>query len=164
MDARPAQPGEPPAWDWEQARRVCLSEAQRVIGRRDQAEDAAQEALVRAWRQRTTCLDPHNPGPWLRRIASREALRLVARAPAPAQEVVDDVDAGFASEWVQTASIRHLLAQLHPTDRTLIFLQYWADIPVSDIAARLRMPEGTVKIRLLRARASLRAMLDDEHD
>lgn len=156
-------PGTQPedSWDWEQARRVCLAEARRVIGRRDQAEDAAQEAVLRAWRRRSTCRDPGNPGPWLRRIAAREALRIVT-ARAAAGDDAEAGDAGFAAEWVTAAAVRELVAQLQPADRTMIFLQYWADAPIRDIARRLHMPEGTVKIRLLRARASLRRMLDDE--
>ena len=51
---------------------------------------------------------------------------------------------------------------LSPLDRRLLFMQVWADIPVHEIAASLRMPEGTVKIRLHRARSRLRQLMEDE--
>src|SRR4051794_96395 len=79
MDARLGQPRRALAWDWHRAREACLRETQRVLGSGPASEDAAQEAVLRAWRQRHRCRDPDHPGPWLRRIAHNEALRIAAR-------------------------------------------------------------------------------------
>src|SRR5919197_3714887 len=68
----------PIGWDWSWARALCLREAQRVLGRNAAAEDAAQEAVIRAWRQQARCRTPERPAPWIATIARREALRLVA--------------------------------------------------------------------------------------
>jgi RNA polymerase sigma-70 factor (ECF subfamily) len=50
--------------------------------------------------------------------------------------------------------------RLDPEQRSLIVLHYYLDLPLPEIAAALRLPEGTVKSRLHRARSSLRAALD----
>jgi RNA polymerase sigma factor (sigma-70 family) len=47
-------------------------------------------------------------------------------------------------------------------DRKLIALRYERDQTYERIAARLAMPEGTVKVRLHRARRQLRQVLDDD--
>src|SRR4051794_12269275 len=66
-------------WDWGELRQRCLRETRRVLGQGGAAEDATQEALIRAWRQRDSCQDPRRPGPWISTIARREALRLAGR-------------------------------------------------------------------------------------
>ena len=152
-----------PAWDWDRVQRLCLREASRVLGPGAACEDAAQEALIRAWRQRGSCRDPANPGPWVRRIAHNEALRVVSRprdagldtVPEPVGE--HDVGAVAAADLA-----RRMVRRLPETDRRLLFLQHWEDVPISEIADRLQMPEGTVKIRLHRARASLRRMMEED--
>src|SRR3954468_258092 len=69
----------PASWDWLRLRALCLREAQRVLGRGAAAEDAAQEAAVRAWRQRSRRLPPARPAPWATTPARREALRIAAQ-------------------------------------------------------------------------------------
>jgi RNA polymerase sigma-70 factor, ECF subfamily len=130
-----------------------------VLGAGDRAEDAAQEALLRAWRRQDGCRDPDHPGPWLRRIATNEALRIVSRD----RETADDGEIAITGpDRAQELFVRDLVKRLEPADRRLVYLRYWADVPVGEIARRLQMPEGTVKIRLHRARASLRRMVEDE--
>ncbi len=165
MDALPAAPDPRPAWDWSGARRLCLRESTRVLGPGQAAEDAAQEAIVRAWRQRDQCRDPSKPGPWLRRIAFNEAMRQASRRPEASLDELTAVADRLACHDadVETAAyVRQLLTGLPLLDRRLLFMQMWADIPIHEIAARLRMPEGTVKIRLHRARSRLRHLMEDE--
>ena len=150
-------------WDWEHARRICLAAARRVLGAGDAAEDAAQEALLRAWRRQATCRDPAHPDPWLRRIATNEALRIAARGGDPPEAEADVLQTAWAGpDSSQQQYVRDLVTRLDAEDRKLLYLQYWADVPVRDIAHRLQIPEGTVKIRMHRARASLRTMIEDE--
>jgi RNA polymerase sigma-70 factor (ECF subfamily) len=136
-----------------------------VLGAGAAAEDAAQEAVLRAWRQRDRCRDPDDPGPWLRRIAHNEAVRIVSR---PSEAALDDAPepaahpgAGDPAAVLNGTVVRELVRTLGPIDRRLLFLQHWEDTPISEIASRMQMPEGTVKIRLHRARATLRRMMED---
>jgi RNA polymerase sigma-70 factor, ECF subfamily len=162
-----AQHGGIATWDWHRARQLCLREAQRVLGSGPASEDAAQEAVLRAWRQRDRCRDPQRPWPWLRRIAHNEALRIAAAHPRhSALETVPepawprhDPD---AAEDAASELVDRMLTGLPSTDRRLLFLQHWEDRPISEIAARLQMPEGTVKIRLHRARAAMRRTIEQD--
>src|SRR5436305_15197735 len=70
---------EEPSWPWDLARKRCLREARRILRDRDDAEEAVQEAMARAWRGRAACRTPGSPLPWLLKITRNEALRLAAR-------------------------------------------------------------------------------------
>src|SRR5215217_6462577 len=65
-------------WDWNRLRRRSRAEALRVLGDPYTADEAAQEAMTRAWRQRAKCRTPGTPEPWVAQIARNEALRLRA--------------------------------------------------------------------------------------
>jgi RNA polymerase sigma-70 factor, ECF subfamily len=152
------------SWDWEALRQVSLREARRVLRSHDQAEDAAQEAVIRAWRYRGSCREKVDPGPWVAAIARREALR---RAVKPRHENVAqvgaaDVDPG-AQDQIDHAPLRldvsQVVSSLTPVDRRLLDLRYRRDLTHRAVADELGMPEGTVKVKLHRLRGLLRERL-----
>src|SRR5919107_6432057 len=65
-------------WDWAYLRKRSRAEALRVLGDPYTADEAAQEAMTRAWRQRHHCRTPGTPEPWVAQIARNEALRVRA--------------------------------------------------------------------------------------
>ena len=155
-------PRDVPGWEWDIARRRCLREARRILRDSDDAEEAVQEAMIRAWRNRGSCRTPAAPLPWLVQITRNEALRLAAhRSRRRASEVtgpepdrmVGDPGLDRALESVAT---EQALSVLRPDERTLIQLRYVEDLTQGQVAKRLGVPEGTVKVRLHRARARLR--------
>lgn len=150
-------PGEAFEWDWGDLRLRCLRETRRVLGQSCAAEDATQEALIRAWRQRDSCQDPRRPGPWISTIARREALRLAVRhgrdrcldlacTAAPPSSDGGDAEAG---------AVRTAVEGLDPEDRWLVFARYWEDRACRDLARTLGCPEATVRVRLFRVRRRL---------
>jgi RNA polymerase sigma-70 factor, ECF subfamily len=117
----------------------------------------AQEALMRAWRMRRSCRSD-DPSAWLRQIARNESLRANAREPNHAD--LDDVaEAAEDDEDVEGLPERldldAVLRGLDPLDRRLLAMRYGADMTQPKIAELLGMPEGTVKVRLHRARRAL---------
>src|SRR5881275_805078 len=70
---------DPALWQWDSARQRCVREARRILGNTEDAEEAVQEAFVRAWRKRDACRTPRAPLPWLLQITRNEAMRLAAR-------------------------------------------------------------------------------------
>lgn len=137
---------------------MCLRVARRYARGPGDAEDIAQNALIRAWRNREKLRDGERRSEWLARIARNEALReLDRRVPEPAEivETVGEEDEQL-NGVVESASVKAALAALSESDRELILLRYESDLTQSVIAERLGIPEGTVKVRLHRARAKLR--------
>jgi RNA polymerase sigma-70 factor (ECF subfamily) len=151
------------AWDWEGLAAVCRSEARRVLHNPHEADDVAQEALARAWRQRTTCRTPGQPKAWVRAIAHNEALRAIGRRRE--SQSLEDVPA--LADWTSAdrlddrVSVRSALAGLSAQDRALLHLRYEADLTQIRIARIMDIPEGTVKVRLHRLRARLMPTLSD---
>ena len=143
-------------WDWNHVHRTALREARAVLGAGADAEDAAQEASMRAWRRRATCRDA--PDAWVRAIARNEALRTAARRTHDAPLEGAERLAGAAAEPDLT-EVRAAVGTLEPCDRLLVLLRYWADLTQPEVARATSLPEGTVKVRLHRARRRLRLAL-----
>jgi RNA polymerase sigma-70 factor, ECF subfamily len=150
-------------WDWAAARRRCVREARRVLRNRDDAEEAAQEALLRAWRSRDSCRTPARADGWLAEIARNEAYRLMARRRRADERERANFepprDDGITS-LIDEIALRQTLGELSPIERNAMELRYIADLTQAEIARRLQVPEGTVKVRLHRARNSLRAAIE----
>ena len=148
-------------WDWAQVLRWCEIETRRVLGAGARADDAAQEAALRAWRRHRQCRTPHGRRAWAAAIARNEALRLIAseRQEAPLAEQVEPAGPGDIDATAERLDVRRALAGLDPAERRLIGLRYWADLTQAEAAERLGLPEGTAKVRLHRLRSTLRKQL-----
>jgi RNA polymerase sigma-70 factor, ECF subfamily len=146
------------AWDWHEMRAHCLVVARRFL-RGPAAEDAAQEAVLRAWRMRTR-VAVRDPKAWLTRIARNEALRLAARESVlSGRHTGTDVELVAGEGWERDVRDRlaasSALAALPLADREVLHLRYLEDLTQTEVAHRLGIPEGTAKVRLHRARKRL---------
>jgi RNA polymerase sigma-70 factor (ECF subfamily) len=159
-------------WDWNALRASCLREARRLLDSDQDAEEAAQDALLRAWRRRANQRERGAETWWVRRIARNEALRQLARQARSRDmytEASDELVEGVAADRdvAQVAEIldlREAIAELAPGDALLLRLRYEKDLTQPRLARLAGMPEGTVKIRLHRIRGRLRERLTGEHD
>jgi RNA polymerase sigma-70 factor (ECF subfamily) len=149
-------------WDWAEVRTLCLREVRRLLGSTNSAaEDAAQEATIRAWRYRARCRDPARPEPWIAAIARREALRVVARRrelPLDAREDVADPRQDL-SGLADVLAVRRALTAIDGRDRQLLVGHYWQDLPNAELATQLGLAEVTVRVRLHRLRRLLREIM-----
>ncbi|HEY7456003.1 MAG TPA: sigma-70 family RNA polymerase sigma factor [Solirubrobacterales bacterium] len=155
--ARAADTGE--SWDWGEVHRICLNYAFRYAKSQPEAEDIAQDAMIRAWRKRNTLRDDAARKSWLGTIVRNEALRELARKrPAPSDliEVTHGRDDDRVLATVERADLHAALERLNKRDRQLVRLRYDEDLTQEAIAHRLGIPLGTVKVRLHRVRAKLR--------
>jgi RNA polymerase sigma-70 factor, ECF subfamily len=146
----------------------CFREAVRVLPRVD-AEEAVQEALVRAWLRRDACRSPDAPLPWLLEITRNEARRVMGRkARRSSRELLDAVTLDTNREdddlvGVATrVTVEQALHSLEDGDRRMLHLRYAHDLTQVEVARRLGVPEGTVKVRLHRARRRLRGLLAEK--
>jgi RNA polymerase sigma-70 factor (ECF subfamily) len=150
--------------------------AYRMLGNRSEAEEAAQEAFIRAYTHLGR-YDPERPfRTWLlsitshycidrlrrRRItwlpledelASNGQFALAGLSPNPASVVAQ-------REWEE--EIQRMLANLSPTDRAAITLCYWYDCSYEEIAETLDLTVSAVKSRLFRARRTMAKMIQEQ--
>jgi len=136
------------------------------------AEDAAQEAFVRAWLALPRFRGDASFGTWLHRIVARRALdrsmaarrREARETGLEAAERVADT-AGDERDLLLARRLERLMDRLSAPQRAVVALFYQEDQSVEHIASALDMPESTVKTHLSRARAALReAWLAQEGD
>jgi RNA polymerase sigma-70 factor (ECF subfamily) len=145
-------------WDWGAVRAQCLEEARRLLGSSAAADDAAQEAAIRAWRKRAHCRTPARPQPWIAQIARREALRVLARRhelPLSDDVSIADPRQEF-SGFVDSLDLWRAMSGIKGQDRRLLIGRYWQDLPPSELATQLGLAEVTVRVRLHRIRQRLR--------
>ena len=146
-------------WEWSEAHRVCLRFAYRYASNPSEAEDIAQDALLRAWRRRSTLREPGRRNQWLGTIVRNEAFRQHARLrpePIATVETAEGVEDAQVTATVERADLHAALRQLNEREREIPEMRYEDDLTQSTIARRLGIPEGTVKVRLHRARNKLR--------
>ena len=147
-------------------RSFCFSQAMQVVGNRESADEAAQEAIVRAWRHRDSCREPERPFAWLRQIAHNEAIRVVARRP---KEVLVDEPPATPDGPTDDADVLHnsllfsgILGTLSQADQELARLRYYEDLTCATLADHFGLKEATIKVRLHRLRERLRQRLEDQ--
>ena len=154
------------SWDWAELRSFCFNQALRVIPNPESAEEAAQEAIVRAWRHRDSCRQPDRPFAWLSQIAHNEAVRVAVRRPnevlvdeplAPPNGRTDEND--LVEDRLLFSGILGTLSQ---ADQELARLRYYEDLTCAKVADHFGLNEATVKVRLHRLRQRLRQRLEDQ--
>ncbi|GAA0918037.1 sigma-70 family RNA polymerase sigma factor [Nonomuraea longicatena] len=124
-------------------------------------DDVAQVVFAEAWRSRHRFDPGRDLAAWLLAIAHRRAVdHLRARRPPTiplewvAEPAGDDRDSHADRD-----RLRRAMAALPPAQREAIALAYFADLTQREIAARLRVPLGTVKARTARGLHRLHDLL-----
>jgi len=145
-------------------RHHAYSLALRITRSPEDAEEAAQEAFVRAWMALSRFRGEAAFGTWLHRIVARRALdHALARRRRESRQT--DVDAArcvpapgeAGRDGILARRIARLTAQLSAPQHAVVALFYGESQPVAEIARMLEIPENTVKTHLRRARRALRA-------
>jgi len=173
-----ADPRDFGVWMQAEQRRIFLL-CYRMLGERDEAETAAQEVFLKAYRalSRPGASDPDDPAKWLTRVAVNTCLdRLRSRrwqfwrlrtnsvdeefilSMAPSTEP-DAEDRLFAKQI--TARLSEALGKLSARQRSVFVLKHYEDRSLAEIADILKLDVGTVKAHMARALAKLRGELRD---
>jgi RNA polymerase sigma-70 factor (ECF subfamily) len=130
----------------------------------ERAKDAAQEALVAAWRELPSLRDAERFEPWLRqllvRACYREARRGQRRRVIESQVTIVETVNDPAMDVADRDQLARGFQRLTPEQRTLIVLHFYVGLPIAETADVLGIPAGTVKSRLHRATQRLRAAID----
>ncbi|HEX5505222.1 MAG TPA: sigma-70 family RNA polymerase sigma factor [Thermomicrobiales bacterium] len=145
--------------------------AYRMLGTPEEAEDAAQEIFVRVYRQLARYDRARKFSTWVLAIATnycidqlrRRRLQLVpleniipwarAREAGPEREALDREACD---------ELQGLLRRLPEKYRAVLILRYWEELSCAEIGEVLRVPEGTVKTQLHRARKALERLMSEQ--
>jgi len=139
--------------------------ARLILRDTEQAEDAVQETLVRAWRDLPTLRSPARFDAWLHRLLYRACIDEARRLRRHRFDVdltpIDHPDLDDATAvMADRDQLERGFSRLEPEARALIVLHHYLDLPLPEVAIALGIPLGTAKSRLHRALQSMRAALD----
>lgn len=148
--------------------RPAYAVALSVVGRHEDAEDAAQEAFLVALERLEECRNPDRFGGWLLTIVRNRSKNLIRRESL---RETDEVPPGARSSTptpdrvTETAELRGLLEEamrdLPEVQREIVMLHDLEGWKHREIAERLDLPPGTVRSHLHFARKALRKALQD---
>jgi RNA polymerase sigma-70 factor, ECF subfamily len=135
-----------------------------------EAADAAQEAFVRAYRGLGSFRLDEPFRPWLMRIVTNQALnriqalkrreKMTERYAKVLNETSEMPNAQRSLETrEQNEKLMRAVTRLKPDEQVLITLRYFLELPESEVAQTLHIPQGTVKSRLHRTLAKLREII-----
>lgn len=146
----------------------------RMLGNRQEAEDAAQEVFWRAYK----ALHRYDPNrsfqTWLLSIASHYCIdqqrkRHLYKVPidTPFEETFHDNSPTPESIYNQNekaSQIEDLVNELKPTDRAALVLRYWHEMSEKEIADTLSLTVSAVKSRLFRARRQVAQLMEEQRE
>ena len=147
-----------------------LRYGRKFLSRQEDIEDIVQDALVSASQNMQSFDATQRLSPWLYRIAHNafvNQLRRGQRAPLlvdwdalVSHPIYDDPAEGEREQRDMRAMLDRGLEKLSPKYREVLALYYFEELPYKDIAEVLRVPPGTVGIRLKSAKMALKAALN----
>ena len=148
----------------EQYQKPVYSVCYRMLGTPTAAEDAAQEAFIRAYQ----ALDRYDPtrsfATWLLSIASNYSIDQLRKKKVTILSIDNEKHAWLAPpdpgpnpekaalEKEKQALVQTILGELSDIDRAAVVLQFWHDYSYEEIAETLDISSSAVKSRLFRAR------------
>ncbi len=142
--------------------------AYRMLGNADEAEQASQEAFIRAWTRLESYDSAHKFSTWLLSITSnycidqlrkRRAQLLSIEGPLPAHPALmsenSDGPEVQATNSERQESVQQLLETLPDDYKQAVVLRYWYDMSYEEIADVMETSVSAIKSRLFRARRQM---------
>ena len=140
-----------------------FAHAYRLLGHREEAKDAMQEAWIEITRGLPKLREDSAFMAWAYRITSRRCARQIDRNVKARAVEADMPEPAFE----ETLSVRAAIDRLKPVQAATIRLFYIEEMSLREVALAMDVPVGTVKSRLSKARNELKSHLkgyeDDKH-
>jgi RNA polymerase sigma-70 factor (ECF subfamily) len=145
--------------------RPVFSLCYRMLGNKEDAEDAAQETFLRAYKSIKKYDKNRSFSTWLLSIAAhycidqirKRRFKVVSIEELPIPEIPDiqpSMDSKI-SRIEEREKVRELLDHLNPTDRACVVMYYWHDFSYDEICQALSLTPSALKSRLHRARRAM---------
>lgn len=147
----------------EQVFRLAL----RMCGSEADADEVAQEAFLSAWKALPNFRGESQFSTWLYQLTTHAAIDLMRREKRQIAADITEVSAADpapspqqqAEQSEQREIVRDAILQLAPEQREVVVLRFMEELSYEEIGAVLKLPSGTVKSRLNRAKAQLKEIL-----
>jgi len=147
-----------------------LRHAIRLLGNRDDAHDAVQDAWIEIIKGLPRLRDDRAFPAWAYRIVTRRAARIISgqirrRHHINDAAILEDTTTAETGSMAADAyAVRQAIKALPPPQAAAISLFYLEDMSVAEVAIALDVPPGTIKTRLMHARLKLNEALKGDLD
>jgi RNA polymerase sigma-70 factor (ECF subfamily) len=168
----PLNPEEALVGLFQRVRDELLSTLMYLLGNRDDAQDAAQEAFLKCWRNRHQVSEIRDLRAWVFRVALNTAKDYQRSAwhrktrPLPEDEVMLTGCADWAGQQLEDQEtlerLRRAILNLRPEEKEVFLLRQNGDLTYEQIAEIRNVPVGTVKTQMRAALMKLRRVLNPE--
>ena len=140
--------------------RALFAIAYGILQNREEAEDAVQDALVKAWKSGWRVRDPEKFPAWLCMIARHRARDVFRkRRTVPLSEIPETADTETTDTTMLDRQLHSALAELPEIHRVAISLRYFEEMDYATIESRLGLTNGSLRGILGRALATMRKQL-----
>ena|ERR1700720_4397025 len=140
--------------------RALFAIAYGILQNREEAEDAVQDALVKAWKSRWRVRDPEKFPAWLCMIARHRARDVFRkRRPVPLPVEIESVVLDPSDPSALDQQLHSALAALPELHRAAISLRYFEQMDYATIESRLGLTNGSLRGILCRALTTMRKQL-----
>lgn len=133
-----------------------------MLSSREEAEAALQEAATRAWRDLRQLRDAQLIRPWFLAIVAARC-RAVLRGRSSSVARIAEAErrqAGGEEAAVERTDLQGALRSLPPDDRLALYLRYYLDLPLAEVAPILGISEPAARSRIHRAAQALRPAVE----
>jgi RNA polymerase sigma factor (sigma-70 family) len=149
--------------------------AQAITHNSADTEDVRQRAILKAYIHRQQLRSADKFVSWVMRITANEAFIqrrherpqiFSSLEDCPISDLPRDerVPLDHLEQEEERASVREALESVNPEQREILMMHYWEEKPLDQIARKLGISRSNAKIRLFRARRSLRTVLEQQHN
>lgn len=147
----------------EQNKKGLYAAARAVLHSDEDAADAMQDAVLQGWQKLPRLAQPAFFKTWMTRILLYRCYDILRRRrrTVPLEEAAPAACAPHGGERLEVADA---LAHLAQSDRLVLTMFYWQDLPTRQIAQTLGVSEAAVRTRLARARKRFKQQWQEKED
>lgn len=142
----------------------------RLLQHKEETEEASQDVFVKAFHALSSFKGEASFKTWLYRIAYNTAISRLRKKNIKLTSINEDImeavepvvdDAlKLLAEREKKATLENGLSKLAATDRAILLLYYWEEMNINEVAESMGLTNSNVKIKLMRARKKLYAILE----
>lgn len=149
----------------------------KLLGDKDDAEDMTQDVYVKILQGLPSLRDPAAAPAWVRRIVETSCINSWKKARDYAfgdeeqggltiddlvEEATDALPGEYMDMYAKRKIITQMIDELPEKQRNVVYLRYYSELSIEEIAALMEISPGTVKSRLATARAAIKTKVESE--
>ena len=144
---------------------IVFRTAYNFLLNKDDAEDIVQEVFIKYFISNKTFNDDDHEKAWILTVTanlSKNVLRSKSRQDLELDDTIKIVDHKFDKAITNHLDLEEAMKKLTANQRLVIYLFYYEQIPIKNIAKIMKSNENTVKSHLLRAKSKMKTYLEKE--